>query len=144
MTPQEAYEWLREHSLETAHLQSMGHLLGWDQRTQIPPKGQAHRHAQFAMLAQWLHQRETDPRLAERLAAVEGSELVRDLLAVEAVNVREWRRDYERTIKIPQDLAVALAQASSEGETVWEQTRPDNDWPTFRPYLERLVDRKRQ
>lgn len=144
MTPKDAYEWLRQHSLETAHLDSIGHLLGWDQRTQIPPKGHDHRHAQFAMLAKWLHQRETDPRLAEMLAAVEGSELVRDPLSVEAVNVREWRRDYDRATKIPQDLAVALAQASSEGETVWERTRPDSDWQTFQPYLERLVDLKRQ
>jgi carboxypeptidase Taq len=144
MTLQDAYEWLRQHSLETSHFDSIGHLLGWDQRTQIPPKGHEHRHAQFAMLAKWLHQRETDPRIAEMLAVVEGSELVRDPLSVEAVNVREWRRDYDRATKIPQDLAVALAQASSEGETAWEQTRPDSDWKTFRPYLSRLVDLKRQ
>jgi carboxypeptidase Taq len=144
MTPQDAYEWLRQHSLETSHLDAIGHLLGWDQRTQIPPKGHPHRHAQFAMLAKWLHQRETDPHLAERLAAVEGSELVRDPLSVAAVNVREWRRDYDRATRIPQDLAVALAQASSEGETAWEQTRPASDWPTFRPFLARLVDLKRQ
>lgn len=144
MLPQEAYDWLRQHSLETAHLNSLGHLLGWDQRTQIPPKGHDHRHTQFAMLAKWLHQRTTDPRLGERLAAVEGSELVREPLSVEAVNVREWRRDYDRATRIPQDLAVALAQAAAEGETVWERTRPDNDWPTFRPFLARLVDLKRQ
>ena len=143
MTPQDAYEWLRQHSRETEHLDSIGHLLGWDQRTQIPPKGHTHRHAQFAMLAKWVHQRETDPRLGEMLATVEGSELVRDPLSVEAVNVREWRRDYDRATKIPQDLAVALAQASSEGETAWEQTRPDSDWPAFRPFLSRLVALKR-
>jgi carboxypeptidase Taq len=144
MKPADAYEWLRQHSLETAHLGSIGHLLGWDQRTQIPPKGHPHRHAQFAMLAKWLHQRQTDPRLNEMLAAVEGSELVQNPLNPEAVNIREWRRDYDRAIKIPQDLAVALAQASSEGETAWEQARPDNDWAAFRPYLERLVDLKRR
>src|SRR5512135_325699 len=144
MTPQNAYEWLRQHSLETAHLQSLGHLLGWDQRTMIPPKGHPHRHAQFAMLAKWLHQRQTEPRLGEMLAAVEDSELVRDPLSVAAVNVREWRRDYDRAIKIPQDLAVALAQAAAEGETAWEQARPASDWRAFQPYLERLVALKRQ
>ncbi len=78
MKPEDAYEWLKQHSLETSHLDSIGHLLGWDQRTQIPPKGHEHRHAQFAMLAKWIHQRETDPHLGEMLAAVEGSELVID------------------------------------------------------------------
>ena len=57
------------------------------------------------MLAGWIHQRQTDPRLGEMLATVAGSELVRYPLGVEAVNVREWRRDYDRATKIPQELA---------------------------------------
>ena len=124
MTPDDAYQWLAEHSLETAYLISMGQVLGWDQRTHIPPKGHDHRHNQFAMLAKWIHVRATDPRVGEALARVEASDLVADPMAVAAVNVREWRRDYDRAVKIPQDLAVALAKATAEGETVWERTRP--------------------
>jgi len=144
MSPEDAYQWLKQDSLETAHFTSLGRLLGWDQRTQIPPKGHPHRHAQFAMLAGWIHQRQTNPRLGEMLTTVEGSELVRDPLRAEAVNVREWRRDYDRATKIPQGLAVALAQAAAEGETAWEQTRPLSDWQTFRPFLSRIVALKRQ
>ena len=36
MTPEDAYQWLVQHSRETAYFISMGHVLGWDQRTQIP------------------------------------------------------------------------------------------------------------
>ena len=114
MTPDAAYRWLAEHSLETAYLKSMGHVLGWDQRTHIPPKGHPHRHNQFAMLAKWIHLRATDPRLGEALARVEASDLVADPIAAPAVNVREWRRDYDRATKIPQELAVALAKATAE------------------------------
>jgi carboxypeptidase Taq len=39
---------------------------------------------------------------------------------------------------------VALAQASAEGETAWEKARPQNDWPGFLPFLERLVDLSRE
>jgi carboxypeptidase Taq len=144
VTPEEAYQWLAEHSRETAYYESMGHLLGWDQRTQIPAKGHGHRHNQFAMLAKWIHARATDPRVGEALARVEGTDLVRDPGSVAAVNVREWRRDYDRATKIPQDLAVALARATAEGETVWEQTRPANDWQTFQPALATIVGLKRE
>ena len=89
MTPEEAYRWLTEHSLETAYLKSMGQVLGWDQRTYIPAKGHPHRHNQFAMLAKWIHVRATDPRLGEALARVEASDLVVDPGAEPAVNVRE-------------------------------------------------------
>ncbi|MEJ2671255.1 MAG: carboxypeptidase M32 [Deltaproteobacteria bacterium] len=144
MTADEAYQWLVQHSQETAYYVSLGHLLGWDQRTHIPPRGHTHRHNQLAMLAKWIHARATDPQVGEHLARVEGSELVRDPNAVAAVNVREWRRDYDRATKIPQDLAVALAKATAEGETAWEHTRPDNNWETFKPFLEKIVVLKRQ
>jgi carboxypeptidase Taq len=144
VTANEAYQWLVEHSRETAYLKSMGHLLGWDQRTQIPPKGHEHRHNQFAMLAKWIHARATDPRVGESLARVEGSELGLDPRATAAVNVREWRRDYDRSVKIPPDLAVALAKASAAGETAWERTRPENDWETFQPFLATMVDLRRE
>ncbi|MFZ5449295.1 MAG: carboxypeptidase M32 [Thermodesulfobacteriota bacterium] len=144
MTPEEAYQWLEQHSRETAYYISMGHLLGWDQRTHIPPNGHAHRHNQLAMLAKWIHARATDPRVGEHLAKVESSLLVSDPSTVAAVNVREWRRDYDRATKIPQDLAVALAKATAEGETAWEQTRPNNDWDTFKPFLHKIVALKRE
>ncbi len=144
MTPDDAYQWLTEHSLETAYLKSMGQVLGWDQRTHIPPKGHPHRHNQFAMLAKWIHVRATDPRMGEALARVEASDLVADPRAAAAVNVREWRRDYDRAVKIPQDLAVALAKATAEGETAWERTRPESDWETFKPFLVTVVALKRE
>jgi carboxypeptidase Taq len=122
----------------------MGHVLGWDQRTHIPDKGHPHRHNQFAMLAKWIHARGTDPRLGEALARVEASYLVTDPGAVTAVNVREWRRDYDRAVKIPQELAVALAKATAEGETAWERTRPASDWETFKPFLVTVVALKRE
>ena len=83
----------------------------------IPKKGHEHRARQMAALARLLHQRMTDPRIGEWLEKVEGSPLVQDPLSDAAVNVREWRRDYDRAVKIPQDLAVALAKATAEGET---------------------------
>jgi carboxypeptidase Taq len=144
MTPKDAYQWLVQHSQETAYYVSMGQVLGWDQRTHIPPNGHAHRHNQFAMLAKWIHARATDPQVGENLVRVEGSELVSDPGTVAAVNIREWRRDYDRATKIPQELAVALAKATAAGETAWEQTRSVNDWQTFKPHLTGVVALKRE
>lgn len=144
MTATDAYQWLVANSRETAGLQSVESLLSWDQRTMIPPKGHGHRHEQLALLARLVHERRTDPRIAENLALVAASELVQDPEGAAAVNLREWRRDFERAVKIPPDLAVALARAAAEGETVWEQTRPASDWQAFKPYLERIVDLQRE
>jgi carboxypeptidase Taq len=144
MNPIDAYQWLATHSRETALLGSVARLLGWDQRTYIPLKGHAHRADQLALMARLIHERETDPRVGEHLSQVEGSELTADPGSPEAVNAREWRRTFERATRIPPELAEALAKAAAEGETAWEQARPQNDWPGFLPFLERLVDLSRQ
>jgi carboxypeptidase Taq len=143
MNPEQAYQWLADHNRETALLASAEQLLAWDQRTFIPPKGHAHRARQLSVLARLIHEREIDPQVGEHLARMEGSDLVADPLSPEAVNLREWRRNYDRAVKIPPKLAEALALAAAEGQTAWEEARPKNDWGAFAPFLERLVQLSR-
>ena len=69
------------------------------------------------------------PRLGEWLAVVEGSELTRDPQSIGAVNIREWRRGYDRITKIPEELSVEMTRIAAEGQSVWERARPENDWP---------------
>ncbi len=138
MTAQEAYRWLWEHSRETAYLASLGKLAAWDQAAYIPKKGHPHRAMMQATLAKLLHQRATDPRVGEMLTVVEGSDWLKEPTSVEAVNVREWRRAYDLQSKIPERLTVELAQATSEGEAIWQEARPKNDWEAFKPILKKI------
>jgi carboxypeptidase Taq len=144
MNAREAYDLLAAHSRETALLASSMAVLGWDERTCIPEKGRPHRLEQVSFLSRLLHQRRTDPRQGEWLAAVESSGPPADPLSVEAVNVREWRRSYDRFVKIPEELAVELTKACGIGQSVWEKARPQNDWESFKPCLERVVALKRE
>ena len=139
MIPEQAYAWLKAHSIETSYIVSAAEVLAWDQRTMIPPKGGPHRAEQIAVLAKLLHERATDRRIGDCLAAVEGSAVVADAGSPEAVNAREWRRGYDKSTRVPERLAVELARATAEGETVWEGAKRDDDWPRFAPILVRIV-----
>jgi len=144
MNISEAYARLRGHSIDTAHLRSAIGLLHWDRSTYIPAKGHAHRARQLSTLARMHHRMVTDPLIGEYLAQVEGTDLTADPLSVEAVNIREWRRMFDRAVKIPEKLAAELARCAAEGQSVWEMARPQNDWNMFKPYLERIVALKRE
>ncbi|MGO9376470.1 MAG: carboxypeptidase M32 [Syntrophobacteraceae bacterium] len=144
MKPAEAYRWLLDYSKETALYRSMKRLLGWDQRTCLPKGGHSFRAKQIATITALIHRRETDPAFGEMLAKVETSGIPGGPLSDEAVNLREWRRNYDRTIKIPEALAVELAKAASEGELAWQSMRRENDWNGFLPYLKRIISLKRQ
>jgi carboxypeptidase Taq len=144
MQSTEAYQWLLDHSKTTALYESMKALLHWDQRVCLPKRGNSHRAQQIATITALLHRRKTDPRFGEMLAEVEASEIPGGPLSDEAVNVREWRRYYDRATKVPAPLVVELAKAASEGELAWQSMRRENDWKGFLPYLEGIVSLKRQ
>jgi carboxypeptidase Taq len=61
-----------------------------------------------------------------------------------AANVRELRRAYDRATKIPQSLVEELARVTTAAQQAWEQAKKQNDFPAFRPHLEKVVGLKRQ
>lgn len=144
MKPAEAYRWLLDYSTTTSLYQSMKSLLNWDQRTYLPKGGHAHRGQQVAAITALLHGRATDPEFGEMLAKVEASQITGGPLSDEAVNLREWRRNYDRATRIPEALAVELAKAASQGELAWQSLRRENDWKGFLPYLKQIINLKRQ
>jgi carboxypeptidase Taq len=130
----------REHSL----VASCADVLAWDEDTYMPSAGAEHRAAQLALLAGLQHQRATDPRLGELLAEVEGSLLVADPESAEAVNVREIRRAYEHQTRLPRALVEELARVTSLSEQAWAAARRAADFPSFRPWLEKVIRLKRR
>src|SRR5215207_10411672 len=144
MTANDAYTELVRRSKELGAINSCAAVLGWDQHTYMPPKGGALRGEQMAFLASLSHQKFTDPKVGELLAAVEGSDLVKDPESDAAANARELRRAYDRATKIPEALVAELARVTTEAQQVWEQAKKKNDYASFRPSLQRVVALKRQ
>jgi carboxypeptidase Taq len=144
MKNSEAYRWLLDYSRETALYESVMGLLGWDRRTCIPKGGHWLRAQQIAAVIALVHQRSTDPRFGEMLARAEAAQIPDGPLCDEAVNLREWRRNYDRAVRIPEALAVELAKAASQGELAWQSMRRDNHWRGFFPFLEHIVKLKRE
>lgn len=143
MRTEAAYEELSQRAREIALLASCVELLGWDEETYMPPGGVEHRASQMALLAGIEHEKAIDPRIADLLAEVEGSSLVSDPLAPPAVNVREWRRVYDRKTRLPRTLVEELARITSFAQQEWSLARRDADYARFRPWLERIVTLKR-
>jgi carboxypeptidase Taq len=98
----------------------------------------------MAVLAGIQHERATDPRVAELISSVEGSPLVADPLSVEAVNVRELRRSYDRRVLLPRALVEELARTTSMAQGEWVAARAANEFARFLPWLEQILSLKRQ
>ncbi len=141
----EAYEQLISHVKEAQLLGSTAGLLGWDQETMMPPKGLPFRSQQLALLAKMAHGMRTDPRIGEWLDACESdTELTAEPTSVPAVNLREIRRDYDRSTKLPSELVVELSQTSSMAKAEWKRAREQREFGIFKPHLEKIVELNRR
>jgi carboxypeptidase Taq len=142
--PSAIYAKLCEHARQAALLTSASALLGWDERTQMPPAGAAYRAEQLSYLAGLIHQRQTAPEVGEWLALLGDSPLASDQHTETGADIAQLRRDYERKTKLPQALVKELAKLAVLGQQVWAEARRTNDFAKFRPLLERTIVLKRE
>lgn len=138
------YSLLCDFVRETAMLESIEALLGWDERTYMPAGAGDYRAEQITYLSGKIHQRRTDPRLKDWLDALSGSDLVRDPHSDTATTVRQLRRDYEKRVKLPQKLVEELARAAVLGQQIWVEARKANDFRLFEPALNKMFALKRE
>ena len=143
--PQAAYEELVRRARELGVLASCSALLGWDEQTYMPPGGSAHRGEQWLT---WPACTMSEPPTAGSANCWRSSRRIRPGWPIptspSAVNIRELRRNYDRRIKLPRDLVEELARTTSLAQQEWIAARRDADFGHFRPWLDRIVQLKRQ
>ena len=131
---------LRNHLAPIEDLYNAAAVLSWDQETFMPDGGAEARAQQLSTLQSQAHEQFTSDKTGTLLDRA--AEAIDDLdsLGAGASLVRVTRRDYERARRVPSSLVAELSRATSEGKRAWAQARQQDDFPTFAPHLERLVE----
>ena len=135
-----AFDDLMKFERDTQALSQVAGRLGWDQETMMPRGATAQRSEEIGALQSVLHARRTDARVGEWLAAVDDNTLD----TVGQANMRHIRRGYERTMRIPADLAAEQARLHSVAQGVWAEARENEDFAAFSPTLMQVLDMKRE
>jgi carboxypeptidase Taq len=133
-----AYEELMAFQRDTEALGQVAGRLGWDQETMMPEGATPQRAEEHAAMAKVLHARRIDPRIGEWLEKAEAAN------EVAAANLRHIRRDFERTAKVPADLAAALAKTTSLAHRIWAKARSEENVAAFLPILAEVVNLRLQ
>jgi carboxypeptidase Taq len=136
------YRKLSKRAREVAQFWSTAGLLWWDQRTFMPPKALSFRAGQLAHLSGLAHRRFTARKVGDLISACEqhGFEAGSD----EAVNVREWRRLYDRATKVPARLVEKFQRVCSLANEAWRQARERSEFGVFKPHLHKVLELNRQ
>jgi carboxypeptidase Taq len=131
---------LRTRLAELTDIQSLGALMFWDQNTMMPPGGAGARADMADTLQRVLHARETDPEVGRLLDRLEPWAAGEDPDADDARLVHWARRDFEKAVRVPADLAAEITRAKAVGLQAWQQALVAGDFSLFRDALARHIE----
>ena len=132
------------HARRVGVLGSIDALLGWDERTKMPPAGGAHRADQAAALASVVHRERIDPRQGERLERLLDDPRARAGTPQEQATIRLLHRDFTKQARLPTRLVEELARTAVEAQQAWSRAREESSWQVLAPWLERMFALKRE
>ncbi len=138
------YEQVCSHARQMALIASIESLLGWDERTYLPPAGGEYRAEQSTFIAGLVHQRWVDKSFGDHLEALAAGPLAADPTSDTAVVIRRLKRTRNKKIKLPQSLVEELTRTAVLGQQAWQEARQRNDFALFRPLLEKTIFLKKQ
>ena len=137
---QEKLDQLKAHMARISDLLSAASVLGWDQRTYMPPGGAQARADQVATLSGLAHEFYVDESLGRLLEELEPYLSELDYDSDEASLIRVTRRRYERRTRIPTELVVELSRTTALARQAWSEAREKDDFGFFEPHLSRVVE----
>lgn len=123
-------------------LSAIGGLLSWDQETMMPAKSGSARAEQSAAIAGVIHEKFVNPETGKLLRELYSK--IDSLSPVEAANIRERLRDYEKSTRLPSALVRDLARAASLAQASWIEARKKSEFSIFAPWLKKTVELKRK
>ena len=106
----------------------------------MPPGGADTRARQWAALQQAVHEKFTAPAVCQLLADLQQYEESQLFESDEAGQIRLTRRQYEKLTCVPGKFMARRAEHASRSFNAWTTARPENDFESFRQYLEKGLE----
>lgn len=114
-------------------------LLRWDRQVNMPPGGNQARTQQLTTLGQIRHASFTSNEMGDKIEAAAAELNGTGYDSNEASLIRYLRYHYEKARKLPAEFVKKRTEVSGEAVIVWEKAREENDFPSFQPWLEKII-----
>ncbi len=134
-------EQFKSYLRDVEYLNSAIGALYWDSRVNIPRKGVEYRGEVLGYLSGELYKKQTSGTMKgfiDAFSALTDADDVTKAMADRA------KREYDRSMKIPEDRYRAYVVAVSAAEAAWEEAKDKSDYALFRPHLDKLIGFNRE
>lgn len=114
-------------------------VMYWDLRTGAPRKGVDGRAEVIGVLSTEMFRLTVSDEMNAYLNEFTLPEVYAQLDDINRKIVKECKKEYDRSKKIPPEKYQEYVVLTSQAESVWEQAKQESDFSLFRPYLEKIV-----
>ena len=115
-------------------------LIAWDQETMMPKGSVSQRADCLAAIESEIHKRRSNLKIEDLLSKIDIEKLNNE----EKANYHHIKRSYERSSKIPNDLATEITRICSLSQMSWVEARKNNNPDEFINYFKEVVNLKRR
>ena len=133
-------EKIKDYLKEYSYLKSIQSLLHWDMETMMPHGAIEDRAARLSYIQGKIHSHITSKKYRSLIEELEGQKLK----PLEKKLAKELRWDFDLFHALPEKHVTELTHAQTIATHAWAQARKDNDWKSFKPHLQNLIDLKRR
>ena len=133
---------LRGELARICDLSTAARVLEWDQLVMMPPDGASTRAETLATLNKLAHELFVRDEIGELLDAAAPGVADLDPESDDACLVEVTRHDWEKASRVPAELTAEQTKLASEGMDAWAKAREDDDFESFRPWLDRTLELK--
>ena len=138
----EAVAALKKHQ---ATMSAYNHALGvlyLDATTAAPSDTWEGRGRTMEIMSEITYKLSTDPENGELLSYLEAN--LEELDAQTKREVEVLRKGFDQTRKIPAEEYVAYSVLMNDAQAVWAKAKNEDDFASFAPYLEKIIDFSRK
>ena len=141
---EEKLQKFKKLSAEISNLRATSAVLNWDQLVNMPAGAAEDRGEQIATIEEILHQKSTSEELGRLLEDLSADAKTLDADSDEARMIKVAKRQFDKAVKVPADYVSENARVTTVAQSVWEKAKTESDFEIFRPYLQQVVDLRRQ
>lgn len=131
---------IKDYLKEYSYLKSIQALLHWDMETMMPSGAIEDRAQRLSYIQGKIHSHITSKKYQKLLQDLEGEKLK----PLEKKLLKELKWDFEIYHALPESHVKELSHQQTISTHAWAEARKNNDWHSFRPHLQKLIDLKRK
>lgn len=131
----------KEYLSKIEYLSNALALADWDMRVGMPKKGADSRSNMIAYISGEIYKLQTSDTMKKYIEYFESQD---DLDEIMKAAVKNCRKIYDQTKKIPEDRYTEFVKVASKSGVAWEEAKEKSDFSIFQPYLEKVVEFKKE